>query len=76
LREVDVRRIRVWAALLVLMRALAAAGPLDQDESARADVLALVGKPAPALEASVWFGPNLRDYWLHALGLFADYTDT
>lgn len=53
------RRIRVSAAGLVLLCALAAAaGQLDQDESARADVLALVGKPAPVLEASVWFGPK------------------
>ena len=52
-------RIRVWAVVLVVLSALAAAaGQLDQDESARADVLALVGKPAPALEASVWFGPK------------------
>jgi thiol-disulfide isomerase/thioredoxin len=40
-----------------LLCALAAAGgPLDQDESARVDGLALVGKEAPILEASVWFG--------------------
>lgn len=52
-------RIRVWAVVLVVLSALAAAaGQLDQDESARADVLALVGKPAPVLEASVWFGPK------------------
>jgi thiol-disulfide isomerase/thioredoxin len=36
----------------------AAAGQVDQDEPAGADVLALVGKPAPALEASVWLGPK------------------
>ena len=53
------RRIRTWAAVLVLLRALtAAAGQLDQNESAGAEVLTLVGKPAPALEASVWFGPK------------------
>lgn len=52
------RKIRVWATVLLLSALAAAAGQLDQDESARADMLTLVGKPAPALEASVWFGPK------------------
>ena len=52
------RRIRMGAAVLVLLSALAAADQIDQDEPSRAVVLSLVGKPARALEASVWIGPK------------------
>ena len=52
------RGIRVSAVLVLLCALAAAAGQLDQDESAAAEVLTLVAKPAPALEASVWFGPT------------------